>query len=144
MAGFGVILCQEGRSIVMRAPRQLSDSPQCVRATLRASGPSSQVRTEIRPCWEVAWAFVVHLRPKLFDPGKHSQVTDAGGCRLGYEGPRQAYFTIAWFLKIPLRDEAPLVDQGFDTFYNGLEPIVVIRHAAPLNTCDISNDPRNF
>src|SRR5690348_1578511 len=128
----------------MGALRRLADSAQCVGATLRASRPSSQEWTEISPCREIVWALVVLPRPNVFDSGEHSQTTDAGAHRLGYERPRQAYLTMPRFTKVSLRDEAPFSDERFDTPRNCSKQIVVTDHVGPLSTGNVRDDPRDL
>ena len=135
---------QDATLTAVRALRGLFDSAQCVSAPLRAAGLSPQVRTEIRPGWDVVCALAVLSRPDAFDSGEHSQLTDADARRFGTEGPRQAHLTIAWLLEVSLRDEAALADEDFDALPNCLVTLVVIQLATPLSARSIDNDPGNL
>ena len=131
---------QDATLTAVRALRGIFDSAQRVSASLRAAGLSSQVRTEIRPGWDVVCALVVLSRPDAFDTGEHSQLTCAAARRFGKEWPWQAHLTIAWLLEVPLRDEAALADEDFDALPNCLITLVVIQQATPPSARSIDND----
>jgi hypothetical protein len=142
MLWFGVMA--DPRLTAVRALRWLFDSAQCVNASLRAPGLLSQVRTEIRPGWNIVGALAVLSRPNAFDAREHSQLADADARRFNKEGPRQADLTIAWILEVPLSDEAALADEDFDALPNCLVTLFVIQLATPLSARSIHNDPRDL